>query len=232
MAPFEILISPNGDEITLNGSQSGTELIFIASSNANGSVLNKFNKIEAYFVFGEGQTKHVPLTFNQSQSQQIDIKDIAPPLFTKVGIFVSLEDDIISDGDLYETLTTNTLVFVFDGKTLADYGIVDAYTKTETNNLLDGKADKSEIPTKVSQLQNDSGYLTQHQDISGKADKSEIPTKVSQLQNDAGYLTQHQDISGKADKATSLAGYGIDDAYTKTEINNMIGDVETLLGQV
>ena len=74
--------------------------------------------------------------------------------------------------------------------------------------------------------------MTQHQDISGKADKSEIPTKVSQLQNDSGYLTQHQDISGKADKATSLAGYGIDDAHTKTEIDNMIGDVETLLSQV
>lgn len=29
---------------------------------------------------------------------------------------------------------------------------------------------------------------------------SDIPTKVSDLTNDAGYLTQHQDISGKADK--------------------------------
>ena len=29
-----------------------------------------------------------------------------------------------------------------------------------------------------------------------------------------GFLTQHQDISGKADKATTLAGYGITDAYT------------------
>ena len=35
------------------------------------------------------------------------------------------------------------------------------------------------IPTKTSQLTNDSGYLTQHQDISNKADKTEIPTKVS-----------------------------------------------------
>lgn len=32
-------------------------------------------------------------------------------------------------------------------------------------------------------------YLTEHQDISMKADKSEIPTLVSQLTNDAGYLT-------------------------------------------
>lgn len=33
------------------------------------------------------------------------------------------------------------------------------------------------------------------------------------------FLTSHQDISGKADKATSLSGYGITDAYTKTEVD-------------
>ena len=31
-------------------------------------------------------------------------------------------------------------------------------------------------------------FLTEHQDISGKADKSDIPTKVSELTNDEGYL--------------------------------------------
>lgn len=38
------------------------------------------------------------------------------------------------------------------------------------------------------------------------------PTKTSELTNDSGFLTQHQDISGKADSATTLAGYGITDA--------------------
>ena len=40
-------------------------------------------------------------------------------------------------------------------------------------------------------------------DLSGYAQKSEIPSKVSQLENDSGYLTEHQDISGKLD-ATAL----------------------------
>jgi hypothetical protein len=35
------------------------------------------------------------------------------------------------------------------------------------------------------------GYLTEHQDISGKADRSELPSKVSELTNDAGYLTSN-----------------------------------------
>lgn len=34
------------------------------------------------------------------------------------------------------------------------------------------------------------------------SNKPTIPSKTSELQNDAGFLTQHQDISGKQDKAT------------------------------
>lgn len=42
-------------------------------------------------------------------------------------------------------------------------------------------------------------------------------SKIKAWVNGQGFLTQHQDISGKADKATTLAGYGITNAYTKTE---------------
>ena len=45
-------------------------------------------------------------------------------------------------------------------------------------------------------------------------------------------ITSHQDISGKANKSTTLSGYGITDAYTKTEIDNMIGNIETLLAAI
>ena len=34
------------------------------------------------------------------------------------------------------------------------------------------------IPTKVSELENDSGYLTRHQDLSAYAKKSDIPVTV------------------------------------------------------
>ena len=37
------------------------------------------------------------------------------------------------------------------------------------------------------------------------------------------------DISGKADKATTLAGYGIEDAYTKTEVDELLQPITTNL---
>lgn len=36
-------------------------------------------------------------------------------------------------------------------------------------------------------------------------------------------LQEHQDITGKADKATTLSGYGIGDAYTKSEVDTELG---------
>lgn len=41
------------------------------------------------------------------------------------------------------------------------------------------------------------------EDVNKKANITAIPTKTSQLTNDSGYLTAHQDISGKADKASA-----------------------------
>lgn len=80
---------------------------------------------------------------------------------------------------------------------------------------------KPAIPTKVSQLTNDSGYLTQHQSLAGYVKNTDlsavatsgkyadlsgtptIPTKVSQLTNDSGYLVS-ADIAGKADDDTAM----------------------------
>lgn len=71
------------------------------------------------------------------------------------------------------------------------------YKKYEVDSKF---AEKSEVPTKTSDLTNDSGFLTQHQSLSDYALKADVPTKVSELTNDSGYLNQHQDISGKLDK--------------------------------
>ena len=61
------------------------------------------------------------------------------------------------------------------------------------------------------------GVTYQVKDTTARQGLNNIPTKVSQLQNDSGYLTKHQSLDGYAKKATTLAGYGITDAYTKTE---------------
>ena len=46
-------------------------------------------------------------------------------------------------------------------------------------NTWNAKAEVSAIPTNVSQLVNDSNYLTEHQDISGKLDANKLPDAIN-----------------------------------------------------
>lgn len=70
------------------------------------------------------------------------------------------------------------------------------YTAEEVGAL----PNTTKIPSKTSELTNDSGFLTQHQSLADYAKKTELPTKTSQLTNDSGFLTQHQDLSAYAKK--------------------------------
>lgn len=83
------------------------------------------------------------------------------------------------------------------------------------------------IPTKVSQLTNDSRYIT-NADVSleisaAKAEvRADIPTKVSQLTNDAGYITKSDITEGSTPDLTS---YMKKDADSDLTMNNHIIDI-------
>ena len=116
---------------------------------------------------------------------------------------------------------------------------LSAYAKKTDIPSLDGYAKTSEIPSKVSQLENDSNYL------------SSIPEEyVTETElNAKGYLTEHQDLSAYALKTEipSLDGYAttqyVDNAianvpsggnvdlsnyYTKAETNALIPSTDGL----
>lgn len=105
----------------------------------------------------------------------------------------------------------------------------DKPVSTATAAALALKADKIElnkyalktnVPTKVSQLENDSGYINQHQDISGKADKKDIPTKTSQLTNNSGFITN---------AVNNLTNYYLkSETYTKSEVQQLLSTISSL----
>lgn len=106
------------------------------------------------------------------------------------------------------------------GKTAYEYAQNAGYTGTEAEF---SEKLAAEVPTKTSQLTNDSGFITGYtetdltvpewakQPTKPSYTASEvgalpadtviptIPDNVSAFRNDAGYLTEHQDISGKLD---------------------------------
>ena len=108
--------------------------------------------------------------------------------------------------------------------------IADAMAENQTvvealNTAIGSKADKTDIPTKMSELENDSGYLTEHQDLSSYAAKTDIPTKMSELENDSGYLTD-QDLSDYALKSL----YGDTTINVGRKANSTVGSYSTAEG--
>lgn len=122
--------------------------------------------------------------------------------------FGPLSDDVsllTSRVDVIETnINTNELEIFYDsnGHYILSSDGENAFGETIT------------VPTKTSELTNDSGFLT-NQNISGKADKSEIPTTTSQLVNNSDFITSQ-----------ALNNY-----YTKTEIDTLIGTLSQLQQQ-
>ena len=159
---------------------------------------------------------------NAYTKTEVDSKISQVPTVTKVSQlqndvgYLTQHQDISGKADKSEipVIPTNVSAFTNDSGYLTSEG---AYTKAQIDTALqgkastadlsalqtvvNGKADVGSIPTKVSDLQNDAGYLTQHQSLADYALKSElptVPTNVSSFTNDAGYLTAHQDLSDYA----------------------------------
>lgn len=70
-----------------------------------------------------------------------------------------------------------------------------------TDSALTDYAKKTEIPTKTSELTNDSGYIT-NTALEPYAKTVDIPTKTSQLNNDSGYITANDAPVKSVDGAT------------------------------
>ena len=134
-----------------------------------------------------------------------------------------LNNHIIPE-DFYESMQSymgeNPVVIYVNGKT----GNVEL--SAEDVHAL---PDSTYIPKKMSDLTDDVGYLTEHQDISGKANSADLasvatsgsytdledtPENVSVFNNDVGYLIS-QDIEGKADS---------NNVYTKQETDTLLND--------
>lgn len=138
-------------------------------------------------------------------------------------------------------------VYVDDNTTLAaklTSIIADIATKASTTELTEGLATKAAASHTHAQSE-----VTGLTDALAKLASSEsVTTAIDALRQEmlgdtpveayntftelAAYISEHQEVSDalsaaigtKADKATTLAGYGIGDAYTKTQVDTKIAD--------
>lgn len=125
----------------------------------------------------------------------------------------------VSDGSAAEEVDPIFLASAAAG--IASSDITAWNNKSDFSGDYDDLTNKPPIPSKTSDLTNDSGYITGYtetdptvpswakqpskptytaNEVGALPSTTVIPTKTSDLTNDSGFLTQHQDISGKANK--------------------------------
>lgn len=138
------------------------------------------------------------------------------------------------NNQIKDFLTESQVTEIVNNSLTNYYTKTETYSKTEVNNLLNGKANADDIPTKTSDLTNDSGFIDNSVDnlenyykksetynqteinnlLSNKADISDIPTKTGDLTNNGDgttgskYITNsdlNTELEGKQDKITGGA---------------------------
>ena len=94
--------------------------------------------------------------------------------------------------------------------------------QTFTANASSNKTANIIVPTKTSDITNDSGFITKEvNDLTNYTKTSDLPSVAT-----SGNFADLQN------KPTTIAGYGITDAYTKTEIDNKVASVYKYKGSV
>lgn len=138
-------------------------------------------------------------------------------------------------------------VYVDENTTLAaklSSILTEIATKASTTELTEGLATKANVSH--THAQSDVTGLTEA--LAKLASSESVTTAIDALRQEmlgdtpveayntftelAAYIEEHQDVSDalsaaigtKADKATTLAGYGITDAYTSTQVDTKIAD--------
>ena len=109
-------------------------------------------------------------------------------------------------------------------------GIPQYVAKNAPAPDLDGYAKTEDIPTKTSQLTNDSGYLTQHQSLAGYAKAEDIPTALSELSSDATHRTvtdaEKNTWNGKSNFSGNYGDLsGIPSSFTPSSHNHAASEV-------
>lgn len=180
---------------------------------------------------GTGKTQVIRMNFIVANTAQIVLKiDPAVVLATRKYVDDSFASVLPADkgGGTYRQVTIDKRGIVVSGinpTTLSGYGITDAFTKAETSSAIQASKESLVASAPVAfdtlkkladALGNDPKFATTiAAALAGKANSS--TTLAGYSINDAyTKIEVNAKLQAKADNATTLAGYGITDAYAKT----------------
>lgn len=144
----------------------------------------------------------------------------------------TIRELLAAKADKYTVYDKDEIDAKFAALEEGDVNLANYYTKAEVNSLIpdvSGKADRSEVPTKVSQLENDSKYLTEVPDEYVTEDelksKGYLTKEVEPLFTASAAKNINQsDIDSWNNKVDKIVGMGLSEqSFTLTEKAKLAG---------
>ena len=166
------------------------------------SVFDKWSRAKFALENGADLVVEIPVSFSMASAERFAYGGVY--LLNQLGIThlsFGAEDSLEELLNAVESIENKADKSEVNALAQEVAGKADAIVVGELSNKvdaikLDEYAKKSDIPSL-------DDYATKDF-VSEEIKKVEVPTKVSQLENDANYLTAHQDISGKQDVINDL----------------------------
>ena len=168
----------------------------------------------------------IDLNLNNNEIQNVVLQNLAAEPTGKEGkIYYDSASGVKApkfyDGSAWKQLARKDELPVVNNATLTiqkNGSTVQTFTANASSN----KTANITVPTKTSEVTNDSGFITKEvNNLTNYTKTSDLPT--------AAKTGKFADL---LEKPTTIAGYGITDAYTKTEIDNKVASVYKYKGSV
>ena len=165
-----------------------------AALDSDDTTLDQMSEVVAYIKSNKSMIDAIT-------TSKVSVADIVNNLTTNVsnkplsaaqGVALKELIDALSNDKLDAAELTNAVnTALAQAKESGDFDGADGHTPVKGTDYWTA-SDKAEIVAETASAI----------DLTSYAKKTELPTKTSQLKNDSGFLTRHQDISGKQDKST------------------------------
>ena len=225
-----------GGNTTASGYYSHAEGLWTIANNSGEHASGQYNNsVSDSSTFGDSGNTLFSVgngTSDSARHNAFEIRQNGDIYLTSGGTDIKLQDHLGGGGGITSGEVQSMIDESISGKTdesaftahTADTTIhVSSSEKNTWNNKSDFSGsyndltDKPTIPTSVSQLTNDSGYITSSA-LDGYATEAYVTAATNDMATKTwvgqqGYLTQHQDISGKQD-ISGMTAYTETSAFT------------------
>lgn len=233
--------------ITIGGAATTVEAAIAANKTSavnNATAINK-NKTDIETV--SGSVKGLDTLVKSKQDATVDVSVNGTPYTTipeAIGALDTYVGEVKAVSDGAAKVDASNITDTGAWKTKLGYAL-ESSLNTVATNVETVSSDLKSLSTKVDTISSDLDTLevsvatkasnTDLQTVSAQVDvnTAAISTKATQADmtalsgkvetNTSAIAAANTAIEGKADKATTLAGYNIGDAYTKTEVNTELG---------